>query len=145
MQLARYNRMHERMLKYQKTIPEKLANKQNLSRCKVDIWFFLLAYIYSSPAAWAKDLWFEACFRSIASFGDTHYLSRTSPHSIQCAWNPRIGNFEFRKTLLPLRNLWDFAPCKRFRPVLVLVNLNPINDTCIQALQASLSCFCIIL
>jgi len=27
MQLARYNRMHERVLKYQKTIPEKLANK----------------------------------------------------------------------------------------------------------------------
>jgi len=26
-QLARYNRMHERVLKYQKTIPEKLANK----------------------------------------------------------------------------------------------------------------------
>jgi len=26
MQLARYNRMHERVLKYQKTIPEKLAN-----------------------------------------------------------------------------------------------------------------------
>jgi len=27
MQLACYNRMHERVLKYQKTIPEKLANK----------------------------------------------------------------------------------------------------------------------
>jgi len=27
MQLARYNRMHERVLKYQKTIPKKLANK----------------------------------------------------------------------------------------------------------------------
>jgi len=27
MQLARYNRMHKRVLKYQKTIPEKLANK----------------------------------------------------------------------------------------------------------------------
>jgi len=26
MQLARYNRMHERVLKYQKTISEKLAN-----------------------------------------------------------------------------------------------------------------------
>ena len=26
-QLARYNRMHERVLKYQKTIPENLANK----------------------------------------------------------------------------------------------------------------------
>jgi len=26
-QLARYNRMHERLFKYQKTIPEKLANK----------------------------------------------------------------------------------------------------------------------
>jgi len=26
-QLVRYNRMHKRMLKYQKTIPEKLANK----------------------------------------------------------------------------------------------------------------------
>ena len=26
-QLAHYNRMHERVLKYQKTIPEKLANK----------------------------------------------------------------------------------------------------------------------
>ena len=69
-QLARYNKMHERLLKYQKTIPEKLANKQNLSRHKVDIWFFLLAYVYSSPAAWAKDLSSEVCFRSIvASFG----------------------------------------------------------------------------
>jgi len=27
MQLAHYNRMHERVLKYQKPIPEKLANK----------------------------------------------------------------------------------------------------------------------
>ena len=27
MQLARYTRMHERVLKYQKTIPEKLSNK----------------------------------------------------------------------------------------------------------------------
>jgi len=26
-QLARYNRIHERVLKYQKTIPEKFANK----------------------------------------------------------------------------------------------------------------------
>jgi len=26
-QLAHYNRMYERVLKYQKTIPEKLANK----------------------------------------------------------------------------------------------------------------------
>jgi len=26
-QLARYNRMHERVLQYQKTTPEKLANK----------------------------------------------------------------------------------------------------------------------
>jgi len=51
MQLARYNRMHERMLKYQKTIPENLANKQNLSRHKVDIIFFLLTHIYSLPAA----------------------------------------------------------------------------------------------
>jgi len=115
-QLARYNRIHERVLKYQKTIPEKLTNKQNLSRHKVDIIFVLLAYIYSSPAVWAKDLSFEACFRSIAWFGDPHYLSRTSPHSTQFAWNSRIWDFEFRKTLLPLRNLWNFAPCKRFRP-----------------------------
>ena len=27
MQLARYNKMHERVSKYQKTIPEKLANE----------------------------------------------------------------------------------------------------------------------
>ena len=27
MQLARYNRMHERVLKYQETKPEKLANE----------------------------------------------------------------------------------------------------------------------
>jgi len=117
MQLARYNKMHQKVLKYQKTIPENLANKSNLLRHKVDIWFFLLAYFYCSPAAWAKDLSSEACFRSIASFRDPHYLSRTSPHSIQCAWNSRIWNFEFRKTLLPQRNLWNFAPCKRFRPV----------------------------
>jgi len=117
MQLARYNRMHKRVLKYQTTIPKKLANKQNVSRHKVDIIFFLLACIYSSPAAWIKDLSFEACSRSISWFGDPHYLSRTSPYSIQRAWNSRIWNFEFRKTLLPLRNLWKFAPCKRFRPV----------------------------
>ena len=63
------------------------------------------------------DLSTDACFRRITSFGDPHYLSKTSPQSIQCAWNSRIWNFEFRKTLLPLRNLWNFAPCKRFRPV----------------------------
>jgi len=39
-QLVRYNRMHERVLKYQKMIPENLANKYNLSRHKVDILFF---------------------------------------------------------------------------------------------------------
>jgi len=44
-----YNRIHERVLKYPKTIPEKLANKYNLSRHKIDIIFFLLAYIYRSP------------------------------------------------------------------------------------------------
>jgi len=27
MQLARYNKMHERLLKYQKTTPENLADK----------------------------------------------------------------------------------------------------------------------
>jgi len=53
-----------------------------------------------------------------AWFGDPHYLSRTSPHSTQCAWNSRIWNFEFWKTLLPLRNLWNFVPCQRFRPLL---------------------------
>jgi len=79
--------------------------------------FSLLAHIYSSPATWAKDLSSEVCFRSIAWFSDPHYLSRISPHSIRCAWNSRIWNFEFRKTRLPLRNLWKFAPCKRFRPV----------------------------
>jgi len=51
MQLAHYNRMHERVLKYQKPIPEKLANKYNLSRNEVDITFFSLAHIYSLPAA----------------------------------------------------------------------------------------------
>jgi len=51
MQLAHYDKMHERVLKYQKTIPEKLANKSNLSRHKVDITFFLLAHICSLPAA----------------------------------------------------------------------------------------------
>ena len=98
-------------------LPEKLRNKLNLSKHKVDIWFFFLAYIYSSPAAWAKDLSSEACFTIIAWFGYPHYLSRTSHHSIQCAWNSWIWHFEFRKTRLPLRNLWNFAPCKRFRPV----------------------------
>ena len=51
-------------------------------------------------------------FRSMASFGDPHYLSRTSPHSIHCAWNCRIWNFEFRKTLLPRKNLWNFVSCR---------------------------------
>jgi len=112
--------MHERVLKYQKTIPGKLANKSNPSRHKVEIWFFLSARIYSSPAAWAKDLSSDACFRSIASFGDPHYLSRTAPHSIQCAQNSRSWNFEFRKTLLPLRNLWNL---KRVTPVAGLMDL----------------------
>ena len=31
-QIARYNRMHARVLKYQKTRPEKLADEKNLSR-----------------------------------------------------------------------------------------------------------------
>jgi hypothetical protein len=35
-----------------------------------------------------------------------------------CVWNSRIWNFEFRKKLLPLRNVWKFAPCKRLRPVM---------------------------
>ena len=50
-QLVRCNRMHERVLKYPKRIPEKLASIFNLLRHKVDIILFLLAYIYSSPAA----------------------------------------------------------------------------------------------
>ena len=78
--------------------------------------------MYSSPAAWAKDLPSDACFRSIASFGHPHYLSTTCPHSIQWAWNSRIWNLEFRKTLLPLRHLWNFALCKRFRAVLIHMN-----------------------
>jgi len=43
--------MHKKVLKYQKIVPEKLVNKQNLSRHKVDIVFFLLEYFYSSPVA----------------------------------------------------------------------------------------------
>jgi len=58
----------------------------------------------------------QSCFRSIASFGDSNYLSRTSPHSIHTAWNSRIWNFEFRKTLLPLRNLWNFVSCRGLDP-----------------------------
>jgi len=50
-QLACYNRMHGRVLKYQKIIPENLAKKSNLSSHNVDILFFLSAYIYSLPAA----------------------------------------------------------------------------------------------
>jgi len=52
-QLARYNKMHKRVLQYTVSInnTKKLANKQNLSRHKVDIIFFLLAYIYSLLAA----------------------------------------------------------------------------------------------
>jgi len=37
MQLARYNWMHKRILRYQQSIPENLANKKNDSRLKVDI------------------------------------------------------------------------------------------------------------
>jgi len=95
-------------------ISEKWAKKQNLQWHKDNILFFLLAHIDRWPAAWAKDLSSEVCFRSISSFGDPQYLSRTSPHSIQFTWNSRIWNFEFRKTL---RNLWNFVSCKRFRPV----------------------------
>jgi len=54
MQLARYNRMYGRVLKYQKIIPENVADKYYLSRHKVDILFFLLAYISSLPAAEQK-------------------------------------------------------------------------------------------
>ena len=109
-QLARYNRMHERVL----------SIKTQYQKNRLILLFFSLAHINSSPAAWAKDLSSEDCFRSITWFGDTHYLSTTSPHSIQCAWNSRIWNFGFRKILLPVRNLWNFAPCKRFRPVRIL-------------------------
>jgi len=119
MQLARYNKMHKRLLKYQKKFQKHWLINQIYQDIK------LILYIYSSPAAWAKDLSSQACFRSIASFGDPHCLLRTSPHSIQCAWNSRIWNFEFRKTLLPLRNLWNFAPGKWFRPVRFCTPIKP--------------------
>jgi len=77
-QLARYHWMHGRVLKCQKTIPEKLANKQNESRHKVDIQLLLLARIYSLPAAWANDLSFETWSEA---FGDPHYISRPSPET----------------------------------------------------------------
>jgi len=109
MQLARYNSMHERVLKYQK----KYQKNWLINKIYQDIKLILCFPIYSSPAAWAKDLWSEVCFRSIAWFSDPHYLSRTSHHSIQCAWNSRIWNFEFRKTLLPLRNLWKLKVCSQ--------------------------------
>jgi len=83
-------------------------------------------------------------FQKLASFGDPHYISRTSPHSIYCAWNSRFWSFEFRKTLLPRRNLnyflgsnksninqnLKFCFLQRFRPVVVvvvslLIQLNP--------------------
>jgi len=91
-QPARYNRTHRRVSKYQKIIPGNLANKSNLWRHKVDILFFLLEYIYSSLAAWAKDLSSETCFGIIAWFDDPHCLWKTSPHSTQCAWNSRFWN-----------------------------------------------------
>jgi len=47
-QLARYNRMHERVLKYQKPTPQKMAKTSNLSRSKVDIWNLKLDIWYLS-------------------------------------------------------------------------------------------------
>ena len=77
----------------------------------------MLARIYRLPATWAKYLSFDTCFRSIVSFGDPHYLSRTSPHSIHCAWNSRIWNFEFRKKLFATNKSLKFCFLQRFRPV----------------------------
>ena len=79
----------------------------------MNIQILLLACFYSSPAAWAKDFLFDTCFRIIASFGDPQYLPRTSPQS---AWISRIWSFEFRKTLLPRRNLSNIVPCRGLDP-----------------------------
>jgi len=46
MQLARYNSMHERVLKYQQSIPGNLANTQNVVCLKVDISILLIARVY---------------------------------------------------------------------------------------------------
>ena len=60
----------------------------------------------------------ESCFRSIASSGDSHYLPRTSPHSIHTAWNSRIWNLEFRKTIeksLKFVSCRGLDPCTRHK------------------------------
>jgi len=58
----------------------------------------LLLALYSLSAAWVKDLSIDTCFRSVASFCDSHYLSKTPPHSIHFAQNSQI--LDIRKTLL---------------------------------------------
>jgi len=115
MQLARCNWMHER--RYQQSIPGNLAIIKNVSRLKVDIYILLLARVYSSPAAWAKDLSFDTCFRSTASFGNPHYLRKTSPHSIHTAWNSRILKFWVQKNTFATETSLKFCFVQRFRPV----------------------------
>jgi len=101
--------MHIRVLKYQQSIPENLANKSKTNQHKVDIQNLFLARVYSSPAAWAKDLSFDTCFRSIASFCDPYHFSTTLPHSIHCAWNSRIWTFELQKILLSPKEFLKFC------------------------------------
>jgi len=119
MQLARYNWTHERVLLCKNSLPESLTNKSNYSSLKVDIENLFLARVYSSPAAWAKDLSFDTCFRSVALFCDPQYLPRTSPHSNHCAWNSRIWHFQFRKALLSWRNVWKFHSCRGLDPCFI--------------------------
>ena len=52
-----------------------------------------------------KVLSIDACFISITSFCEPHYLSTTSPHSCQTASISRIRHFAFKQSLYSLRNL----------------------------------------
>jgi len=61
------------------------------------------------PAAWIQGASFGVCFKSVASFYHPQYLSRTSPLSIQRAWNSRIWHFYLNNTFLPWRNLWNLV------------------------------------
>ena len=94
-------------LRFLNQTPNDATCIHNVCRLEGHIQILFLACVYGSPAAWTKDQSFETCFRSIASFGDLHYLPRTSPHSIQIAWNSRIWHFYLNSTLLPRRNVWN--------------------------------------
>ena len=62
------------------------------------------------------------CHLTLVSEAELHLVTHTTSQellltgAIHWAWNSRISNFEFRKTLLSRRNLWNFVSCRGLDP-----------------------------